>query len=224
MKPNILFCAMLCSTGVMAQDKPDNVGGSAKADFINGELRVPCVLIEGLNDQTEGMYFDIILKRRGKSYNYELSTAQPEDAELCELIADYAEFNDDDFDDGDLGGAEIMAQCTVRPERNSISINAKELEDGDYIARVSSGENTIDSMSRAAIDGEVEFDFDSNAEAVTNGAEAIESDFIVDAAITAEILLDGSEDALLSSTVNCKVEEPEEEEEDEEEDESEQTS
>lgn len=209
MKRSLLFCAMFCSTAVLAQD---DVGGSPKADFTNNQLRVPCVLVEGLNDQTEGMYYDIVLSRRGNSFNYELSTAQPEDTDLCELIAEYAEYKDDDFDedDGEPEDPDIFAQCTVWPERSRIHIEAKDLDEGNYLARVSSGENIIDSVSQPAVEGVVDFRFDSDSVAVANGAEAIQSAFITDAQVTAEIRVGGTEELVVGTTVSCEVVEADE--------------
>lgn len=53
----------------------DRVKGMAKADFKNDELQVPCVQIEGHSAGADGQFFDIVLKRRGKSFNYELVLA-----------------------------------------------------------------------------------------------------------------------------------------------------
>lgn len=100
MKKLTLLAAALLSTGVFAA-KPDTIGGSPKADFAANEMTIPCVLVEGLDDSTDGMFFDIKLLRRGKSFNYELVAAQAEDTAMCQAIADFAEMEDDDLVDED---------------------------------------------------------------------------------------------------------------------------
>jgi hypothetical protein len=118
----------------------DRVGGSPKANFSTNELTIPCVRIESLSEETEGMYYDIVLVRRGKSYNYELSAAEPEDSALCQRIADFAEYEDDDYaedgnDDEDTPDApDILAQCEVTDTRSKISVKGKDLEAGNYYA------------------------------------------------------------------------------------------
>jgi hypothetical protein len=94
----------------------DRVGGSPKANFSTNELTIPCVKIESLSEETEGMFYDIVLARRGNSYNYELSAAEPEDAALCQRIADFAEYEDDDYaedEEGDADNPDILVQCEV---------------------------------------------------------------------------------------------------------------
>ena len=68
----------------------------------------------------------------------------------------------------------------------------------------------------------MEFEFSSNTDDVSDGAEAIEASFIVDKSVTAE-LFDGTDTLVMSETVSCIVnmEEAEEEEEEEEEESSE---
>jgi hypothetical protein len=189
----------------------DRVGGSPKANFSTNELTIPCVRIEGLSDATEGMFYDIVLVRRGSSYNYELSAAEPEDSALCQRIADFSEYEDDDYsgDDDDSGdddstdSPDILVQCEVTQTRSKISVKGKDLEPGDYQAVITSGSNTLQSMTRTITDDEVEFDFDSDSGDVLEGAEAIGADFIVDAEVKAEIFRDGASDALLDKTASC---------------------
>ncbi len=73
MKRLALCVAVSTATMMMSQAaQADRVKGSAKADFQNDELQVPCVQIEGFSDAADGQFFDIILQRRGNSFNYEL--------------------------------------------------------------------------------------------------------------------------------------------------------
>jgi len=100
MKKLTLLAAALLATGAFAA-RPDTIGGSPKADFTANELTIPCVLVEGLDDAADGLFFDIRLLRRGKSFNYELVAAQSEDTAMCQAIADFAEMEDDDYVDED---------------------------------------------------------------------------------------------------------------------------
>ena len=189
----------------------DRIGGSPKADFHTDELIIPCVKISGLSDATEGTYFDVVLSRRGKSFNYALSAAEPEDEILCEYIANYSEFKDDDFDDSDddnTDSADILVECEVSSDRSEISVEAKNLGGGEYYAVVTSGGNSAESDSQEPVDDEVEFDFDSNEEETAEGAVPIAADFITgdEPQVTGEIfLVDGGAEPLLSETVSCSL-------------------
>lgn len=100
MKKSVLYTAVSAVTLLMAQAaSADSITGTAKADFNNDEIQVPCVQIEGYGEELDGQYFDIIMKRRGASFNYELVLAELEDTAMCEDIANYAIFVDDDADD-----------------------------------------------------------------------------------------------------------------------------
>ena len=189
----------------------DRIGGSPKADFHTDELIIPCVKITGLSDATEGTYFDVVLSRRGKSFNYALSAAEPEDATLCEYVANYSEFKDDDFDDSDddnADAADILVECEVSSDRSEISVEGKNLGGEDYFAVVTSGGNSADSHPQEPADDEVEFDFDSNAEEIVEGAVEIAPDFITgeEPEVTGEIFLVGGDaEPLLSETVRCSL-------------------
>ena len=78
----------------------DDIGGSAVVDFHKGELEIPCVLVENLDESIDGMYFDARLIQRGGSPNWELIFAIPE-PDRCDEIAEYAEIIDVDYDDND---------------------------------------------------------------------------------------------------------------------------
>ena len=190
----------------------DRIGGGPRADFHTDELIIPCVKVTGLSDITEGMFFDVILSRRGSSFNYELSTAVPEDIGLCEAIANFAEFEDDDFDgsdgdDGNAGATDILVECGVRPDRSKISVKGKNLGAGEYYSVVTSGGSSAQSDPQAPVADEVEFDFDSNEGDIAEGAVRIPAGFISleTPEVTGEIFLVGGVDPLLSETVNCTV-------------------
>jgi len=100
MKKLTLTLAVSAATVLMSQAAlADRVKGMAKADFKNDELQVPCVQIEGYGAGADGQFYDIVLKRRGKSFNYELILAEPEDTAVCEELENYAIFIDEDDDD-----------------------------------------------------------------------------------------------------------------------------
>jgi hypothetical protein len=195
----------LVSTAVLA----DNIGGSAKADFKNNQLIIPCVKVTSLSTTTEGKYFDVILVRRGNSFNYEMTTAEPEDAALCERIAAVAEFEDDDLIPATPGpistSSAILLQCEVRSNRSKISVKGKNLASGQYYATVSSGTKNAQSTNTAAVGDEVEIDFDSDAGDIAEGAIAISADFIQGAKVSAKLFQAGSTTALASTESSCLV-------------------
>ena len=97
-----LCAAVSMATLMLSQSAlADRVKGSAKADFSNDELEVPCVLIEGTGGNGDGRFYDIVLERRGKSFNYEMIFAEREDGDMCAEMANYARFIDDDQEDED---------------------------------------------------------------------------------------------------------------------------
>ena len=75
----------------------DEIGGSPVYDSKKAELRIPCVLVENLDPGLDGSYFDVILKQRGSSMNFELSFAALEDGVVCEAAAAAADVLDDDL-------------------------------------------------------------------------------------------------------------------------------
>ncbi|MGB5252361.1 MAG: hypothetical protein WBN68_06540 [Sedimenticolaceae bacterium] len=189
----------------------DRIGGSPKADFHTDELIIPCVKITGLSDATEGTYLDVVLSRRGKSFNYALSAAEREDVGLCEKIANFAEFEDDDFDDpnddDNADVADILVECEVSSDRSEISVEGKNLGGGGYYAVLTSGDRSAESDQQESIGDEVEFEFDSNAEEIEEGAVEIDADFITgeEREVTGEIFLVGDAEPLLSETVRCSL-------------------
>jgi len=182
----------------------DRVGGSARADFGTDELSVPCVQIANFeNDAFNNQFFDIILDRRGNSFNYELTFAESEDQAHCQRVADFAAFDDDDFD-GAGSGVNILVRCEQRTNRSKISVDGKNLAIGDYSSTVTSGGGSASSPLRSSIGDEVEFDFDSSPDDIAAGATAISADFIqggVDA-----VILDASDNVVASvNNVMCSI-------------------
>lgn len=209
MKKHLASLSILSSVALLGSlAQADTIGGVARADFATNELSIPCVQLKNFDGKNNDMFFDVVLVRRGKSFNYELSLAEPEDATFCQRLADFANFEDDDLeDDGSEDGESaprLLAQCEVSEDRSRVSVSARNLDAGEYAASITSGGSTVESASATADEDEVEFDFDSNPDDVLAGATEIAADFIQDDEVTAELMtVDG--EVLLSATVSCEV-------------------
>lgn len=210
----------LCLSCNLAWADKDRISGVARADFHTDELTVPCVEIqnyddnEALNDQ----FFDIILKRRGKSFNYELTFAASEDQAHCQSVADFAAFEDDDFDDSSededasddsaagTGTAKILVSCDTYSDRSKISVNGKDLVSGDYSATVTSGGVSVSGPVKATVDNEIEFDFDSDETNIAEGATAIDAGFIQGGTVDAQIIDDSTGEPVITvENVACSI-------------------
>lgn len=208
-----LCAAVSMATLMLSQSAlADRVKGSAKADFSNDELEVPCVLIEGTGGNGDGRFYDIVLERRGKSFNYEMIFAEREDGDMCAEMANYARFIDDDPEDEDDSDdvANLFASCEVRDQsgeqvRSKIKVKAKDLASGSYYAIVTSGDVSVQSEAYGTDEDELEIEFDNDADDVLEGAEAIEADFIQDGSVLAEVFAADTDELLLSETVSCRV-------------------
>lgn len=78
----------------------DDISGGARANFGKNELVVPCVqVLNSDNDDLNGQYFDLVLKQKGKSLNYEVVVGVPEESETCIAAIDAMLANDDDTSD-----------------------------------------------------------------------------------------------------------------------------
>lgn len=199
-----LLLAAMCLTGNLAFGHEghgnDKIGGIPLADFGVNELRIPCVEVKNLDPKVDGHFFDVILDRRGNSMNFELKFAQVEDPNLCQAIADFAKFLDDDFDDD--GAANIQVICKRRENRSKVSVNAKNLSAGRYAAEIASGMNTAASPLKNTIGDEVEFDFDSDLGEIAEGATAIPPGFI-QGAVSAKVLSEAGKTVAAVNSVSC---------------------
>ena len=244
----LTLCAVVSAATLMMSQAAmaDRVKGTAKADFENGELLVPCVLIEGTGSEFDGKYFDLVMLRRGKSFNYELTIAEPEDGPTCAELDNYATFiddddeeeDDDDLDDDsddddsddedsdedddedsdesadddsdDADEVNLFASCEVRHEageqtRSKAKVKAKNLAAEDYYAVLTSGDNTIQSETRPISGDEIEIEFDSDADDVLEGAEAIEPGFIINGTVTGELFNADTDALVFGESVSCLV-------------------
>jgi hypothetical protein len=187
----------------------DEIGGGPLADFGANELTIPCVKVSNLTGSTANdRFFDVVLDRRGESMNFELTAAAPEDIAFCKRLADFAAFEDDDLTPvpGENGFG-ILVSCELTADRSSVSVKAKDLAPGTYLATITSGTNEVMTLPLAITDDEVEFDFDSDDDEVADGATEIAADFIQDdLAVTAEIVNDANDAVVYSATGMCLVE------------------
>ncbi len=102
--------------------------------------------------------------------------------------------------------AGVRVRCEQRPDRSKVSVNGFDLDpaDGTFAARVTSGLNSATSESQAAIAGEAQFDFDSDAGDIAAGATEIAADFIQDGQVTGEIL-DDAGNTVAVAMATCRV-------------------
>ncbi len=177
----------------------DKISGVSRADFISNELTIPCVQVKNSDDAVlNDQFFDVILERRGNSFNYELIFAESEDQAHCLRVADFAAFDDDavsvnDDDITEAGAAKILVSCENRTNRSKISVDGRNLASGDYSSAIMSGAGSAISLIKTTVGDEVEFDFDSSADDVAKGAKEISSDFIQNGTVNAEIFdIDGN--------------------------------
>ncbi|MDT8406171.1 MAG: hypothetical protein RQ715_02865 [Methylococcales bacterium] len=220
----LLVALSLAGSPVLA----DRIGGTARADFSSNTLIVPCVLVNNLGNGLDGRYFDVELERRGNSFNYELSFVELEDSATCETIANFAEFEDVDLDDLVRGqgrgrgsddddnavivpptadGVRMFLKCEVdsNATKSEVEIDVAGLVPGDYVARVTSGLDSVESAPLNVRAGErVEFEFDSDADDISRGDTEIPGSFIQNQSVLAAII--NAEGAtLVSAEARCKL-------------------
>ncbi len=78
------------------------------------------------------------------------------------------------------GSGNLRLRCEVRPGRSKISVDGKNLSprNGTFSARIEASGGTAVAGAAKAIGDEVEFDFDSNAGDIEEGATPISATFI----------------------------------------------
>ena len=104
----------------------------------------------------------------------------------------------------DASAATIRVQCESRPGRAQISVDAKGLAAGSYRTQAVSGGNAATSGAVNAVAGEVQTDYDSNANDIAGGAVAISTTFIVGGSVTGKVM-DAAGNTVISDTVACRV-------------------
>lgn len=83
---------------------------------------------------------------------------------------------------------EVRVTCEKRATRSKASVDGSDLASGQYRAVLRSGTRTARSGWQAADGDEAEFDFDSRAADIAEGATAIAADFIVDGRVKGYIV------------------------------------
>lgn len=104
----------------------------------------------------------------------------------------------------DASAATIRVTCEARPGRAKVSVDAKGLPAGSYSTAIVSGGNAAMAPAQAAVGGEAESDYDSNAGDIRAGATAIASTFIVGGSLTGKVV-DASGNTVIADTVSCRV-------------------
>src|SRR3954462_1962429 len=98
----------------------------------------------------------------------------------------------------------VRVRCDTFPDRSRASVDGRDLAPGKYRAMLESGNHEATSSLKKAVDGEAEFDFDSDRNNVQQGATKIGRGFIVDDHATGTILdVDGN--VVASKTVACQA-------------------
>lgn len=197
--------------GHEGQGHGDLIGGGALADFRVNELRIPCVEVRNLDPNVDGQFFDVILDRRGNSMNFELRFAQVEDPSLCQAIASFSRFHDEDFDSAsdptsdDFGlrnSPNLLISCERRQSRSKVSIRAKNLTSGQFLAEIQSNGHIASSPLKSTFGDEVEFKFASDPSDIAEGATAIAPDFL-QGPVSAKIFNQAGETVLAADSVSC---------------------
>ncbi len=84
--------------------------------------------------------------------------------------------------------ADVTVSCEKRSNRSKASVDGNNLATGSYRAILKSGTKTATSSFDNTVGDEVEFDFDSAAADIAEGATAIPASFIVDGRVKAYLV------------------------------------
>jgi hypothetical protein len=84
--------------------------------------------------------------------------------------------------------ADVKVSCEKRSSRSKASVDGSNLATGSYRAILKSGTKTATSGFDTTVGDEVEFDFDSAAADIAEGATAIPASFIVDGRVKAYLV------------------------------------
>lgn len=103
------------------------------------------------------------------------------------------------------GAADVDVRCEKRNSRSKASVDGSNLRSGQYRAVLKSGTKTARSSYDQTIGDEVEFDFDSNANDIAEGASAIPAGFIVDGRVRAYLVNANNERVTPIVTAICRI-------------------
>lgn len=101
--------------------------------------------------------------------------------------------------------ADVQVSCEKRSNRSKISIDGSNLASGSYRAVAKSGTRTATTNFDTTVGDEVEFDFDSRAEDIAEGATAITADFIVDGRVKGYLVNSAGTRVTSVVTATCRV-------------------
>jgi hypothetical protein len=101
--------------------------------------------------------------------------------------------------------ADVEVSCEKRSNRSKISIDGNNLASGSYRAVAKSGTRTATSDFATTVGDEVEFDFDSRAGDIAEGATAISASFIVDGRVKGYLVNASGARVTPVVTVVCRV-------------------
>lgn len=104
----------------------------------------------------------------------------------------------------DAFAASVRVSCEVRSNRSKISVDGRGLAAGNYTTQAISGANSATAGPAAAVNGEVQTDYDSNPADIAAGATAIPANFIQGARVTGKVM-DASGAVLATRTAACRV-------------------
>ena len=101
--------------------------------------------------------------------------------------------------------ADVKVSCEKRSNRSKASVDGNNLASGSYRAVVKSGTKSATSGFDNAVGDEVEFDFDSAANDIAEGATAIPANFIVDGRVKAYLVNTAGARVTPVVTAVCRV-------------------
>lgn len=101
--------------------------------------------------------------------------------------------------------ADVEVRCEKRSNRSKASVDGSNLRSGQYRAVLRSGTNTKRSPYDQTIGDEIQFDFDSRAADIAEGATAIPADFIVDGRVRGYLVNANNERVTPVVTAICRI-------------------
>lgn len=101
--------------------------------------------------------------------------------------------------------ADVEVSCEKRSNRSKASVDGSNLRSGQYRAVLKSGTNTKRSPYDQTIGDEIQFDFDSNANDIADGATAISANFIVDGRVRGYLVNANNERVTPIVTAICRI-------------------
>jgi hypothetical protein len=101
--------------------------------------------------------------------------------------------------------ADVEVRCEKRSARSKASVDGSNLRSGQYRAVLKSGTKTRRSPFDQTIGDEVQFDFDSNANDIAEGATAIPADFIVNGRVRGYLVNTSGERVSPVVTAICRI-------------------